>query len=404
MRRTLLVPLGWTAALAGAAALAWWLARPGPLAVEVAQVDRGPLQATVEAEGVTRVRTPWTVAAPVPGTLARPRILPGDQVMAGQTVVATLYPADPPLLDARSRAEAGAAEAEALAAVGLAEVRLTQATEAREWAESRLARTRALAERGTAAQAQLDADQRALDIATREVQAARSALDLARAGLERARALVRPADPAVPGGCCLTLVAPIDGVVLTLHETEARLVPAGTSLVTLGDPADLVVETEVLSADAVRLRPGAQAWILDWGGAEALDAVVSRVEPAGRTRVSALGLEEQRVTVHLDLVTPPERRGGLGDRFRVLVRMVLWEAADLPRVPVAALFRMGEGWAVMAVHEGRAVQRAVHIGRMDDRHAEVLAGLEPGEAVILYPPSDLRPGTAVAAGNTGGEN
>lgn len=390
---TSLLALGLLAALAAGAV---WSLRPAPVEVEVAEVTRGPLVRTVLAEGITRVRAPWTVSAPIAGTLGRPPVEEGDAVLAGQTVVATLRPAEPPLLDARSRAAADAMVAEARAAVELAGVRLAQADEALGYADAQLARIRTLAERGTATQTQLEAALRDAASAARNQEAARSELELATASLTRAEVQLRP-----PGAdrdaesCCLSLKAPLSGIVLSLAETQDRLVAAGTPILTIGDLADMQIEAEVLSTDAVRIRPGAAARIEGWGGETVLEARVARVDPAARTVVSALGIEEQRVTVTLDLLTPPDGRPGLGDRFRVFARITLWQADEALQAPLAALFRDGAGWAAYRIAGDRAERVAVTPGRMTDDAAEITAGLAEGDRLIVYPPDTVADGVAV---------
>lgn len=382
----------------GIAAAFVWALRPVPVEVETVTVRRGPLAGTIEAEGITRVRAPWTISAPIAGTLGRPPVATGDPVTAEVTVVATLRPSEPPMLDARSRAEAEAAVDEAEAATELARVRLRQADEAVAYAESQLARIRILADRGAATQTQLEAALRDAAAAARDQQAARSGLDLAAASLARAEVqLLPPGAEGETAACCLDLRAPLDGIVLAQQETESRLVPAGTPLLTVGDLADMEIEADVLSTDAVRIRPGAKAVIEGWGGEGRFEARVSRVDPSARTEVSALGIEERRVTVHLDLLTPPEARAGLGDRFRVLVRITLWEVPDALQLPTGALFRQGEGWVVCRVEAGRTRIVPVEIGRIAADAVEVLGGLAEGDTVILYPPDGIGEGTRVVA-------
>jgi HlyD family secretion protein len=381
------------------AALAWaiW---PQPLAVDLAEVTRGPMAVTVGAEGVTRVRETWVVTAPTTGTTARSPVEVGDPVQAGETVVAVIQPAEPAFLDARARAQAEAAVTEAEAALRLAEVQLARAEADLAYAEAQADRNRALAARGTIPlRVQEDSDQRALTAAA-AVEAARFDLDLHRATLARMTAQLRgpvAMTAAEPGECCLPILAPHDGTVLGVADANARLVQAGAPLVTIGDLSDLRVEVDVLSADAVRVRPGAAALIDRWGGPGLLEGRVERVDPSGFARVSALGIEEQRVGVTLTLDTPPEARAGLGDQFRVNVRIVVWQADGVLQVPQAALFRQGDGWAVLRLESGRARQVAVEIGQMNDAVAEVLSGLAEGDRLIAYPGSRVAEGDRVVA-------
>ena len=379
------------AALAGAVVWAVW---PEPVAVDMADVTRGPLQVTVAAEGITRVREPYAITAPLTGMTTRSPVQVGDAVRAGETVVAVIQPADPALLDARTRLQAEAAVTEAEAAVRLAEANVERARATLDHTAAQLARNQALAERGTIPRRMLE-DIEAEHLLSRQgLTAAESELDLHRATLARARAqLVGPDARFQPGGdpgaCCVEIVAPQTGTVLEVTDHSARLVQAGSPILVLGDLGDLEIELDLLSSDAVRVPEGARALVDRWGGAGLLEARVRRVEPAAFTRVSALGIEEQRVRLRLDFDTPPEDRPGLGDRFRVHVRVVLWEGEDVAQLPQAALFRHAGGWAVFAARDGRAHLTPVEIGHQSGGQAEVLSGLEPGAQVVLYPPSAL---------------
>lgn len=389
---------GLVLAVAGAMAWALW---PEPMAVDLAPVTRGPMQGTLTAEGVTRVREPYAITAPITGTALRAPVVPGDSVTAGETVVAVIRPADPALMDARSRAQAEAAVTEAEAAVRLAQTNLEAARADLVYAESQLDRGRALAERGTIPGRMVEELEAAHVTARQRVAAAISELDLNRATLARMQAqLVSPGDlsgdGAPPGDCCVQIRAPASGTVLTLSDPSARLVQAGTLLLTIGDLAELEIEVDLLSTDAVAVRPGMSALVERWGGDGVLEARVRRVEPAAFTRVSALGIEEQRVRMLLDLLAPPEDRPGLGERFRVHVRLILWEADDIAQLPQAALFRHQGGWAVYRLDEdGRARLTPVVIGRQAGTRAEVLEGISPGAMVVLFPPASLTDGSPV---------
>ncbi|MDX5351122.1 MAG: HlyD family efflux transporter periplasmic adaptor subunit [Paracoccaceae bacterium] len=387
-----------TLALAGAVVWALW---PEPIVVDLAQVTAGPMRGTVLAEGVTRVRDPFTVAAPIAGTMQRSPVEVGDPVTRGQTVLAVIRPAAPVLMDARSRAQAEAAVTEARASLARAETGVTVAEAALAHAESQLARGQALATSGTIPQRSLEDLQTAQITATQRLAAARSEVDLARASLVRAEAqLIGPTlgDPeADPGECCLRLTAPHDGVVLTLADPSERPVQAGEPLMTLGDLEELEIVVDLLSSDAVQVTPGMAAEIDRWGGPGTLQAVVRRVAPSAVTKISALGIEEQRVRVHLDLTDPPATRPGLGDGFRVFVRLMLWHEDEVLQVPQAALFRHGQGWAVFRVRDGRAELAPVEIGRQVEDSAELIAGLAPGEAVVIFPSSALQDGMAISS-------
>lgn len=386
--------LGLVAAGAAAAALVWAL-RPQPVTVDLVAVATGPMEVTVSAEGTTRVRDPWAVTAPITGTLARLPVAVGDPVVRGETLVALIEPAAPALLDARARAQAEAAVTEAHAAVRLAEVVLTQAEADLAYAQAQYDRNLALVERGTISQRAFEDSEQGLRGATAAANQARFDLDLHRATLARMQAqLTLPEDPEGNGGA-VRLLAPQTGTVLGVVDESARLVQAGAPILTIGNLADLQIEVDVLSADAVRLQPGAPAHVERWGGDGILEARVARVDPAGFTRVSALGIEEQRVHVTLDIETPAEARAGLGDRYRVFVRLVVWSDPAVLQVPQGALFRQGDGWAVFRAKDGRAVLTPVGIGRMQADAAQVLSGLTDGDQVILWPGARVSDGARI---------
>jgi HlyD family secretion protein len=386
---------------AGVAAAAVWALWPEPLAVDLARVTRGPMEGVLMAEGVTRVRDPHTIAAPISGTTMRSPVAVGDPVVKGETLVAVIRPGDPALMDVRTRAQAEAAVAEAEASVHVADANIARAVAAQEYAAAQAARGRSLAATGTLSQRLLDDLEQAERDAAQAVTAAEAARDLALATLRRARAtLTGPDDIAAeaePGDCCVQIRAPLTGIVLDVVDRNARAVTAGSALVTLGDLATLDLEIDLLSQDAVGVSPGAPARVDRWGGAGVLEARVRRIEPAAFTRVSALGIEEQRVRVQLDLLAPPEDRAGLGDGFRVQVGIVLWQAEAALQVPQSALFRQGDGWAVFREVDGVAVLTPVVPGRQAGTQAEVLGGLEAGAAVVIYPPGTLSDGARIVA-------
>ncbi|MCC5974476.1 MAG: HlyD family efflux transporter periplasmic adaptor subunit, partial [Rubellimicrobium sp.] len=284
-------------ALAGGMVWALW---PQPVPVDLAPVTRGPMQGAVAAQGVTRVRNSYAITAPIAGTTTRSPVEIGDEVVAGQSVVAVIQPADPALMDARSRAQAEAAVAEAEAAVALAETNLRQAESALDHAASDLERTRALADRGIIARRMLEDIEAAHTSALQTREAASAQLDLHRASLVRAEAqLMGPQSvfdtTAEPGECCLRILAPQTGIVLDVTDQSARPVQPGSPLLVIGDLDEMEIELDLLSDDAVRVPAGARALIDRWGGESVLEARLRRIEPAAFTRVSALGIEEQRV-------------------------------------------------------------------------------------------------------------
>lgn len=401
--------LVWGGAAVGLALALWWLWRPRPLAVDVAAVTRGPLVVTVDEEGETRVRKRYVVAAPTSGRLLRIDLDEGDAVAAGAAVAriepAPLGPRD--LAAAQARLEAAqAGERAAAARLGRAQAALAQAhrdagraeqlhragtlsDDARE--KARLAETSAAREHEEAGHA--------VDAAVHEVEAARALLIAARAGAagpaegQGGDGGAAAGTPCAGSAPCVEAIAPVTGRVLRVLEESERIVLAGTPLVELGDPGEIEIVADLLSRDAVRVRPGARVLVDDWGGPEALEARVRRVEPSGFTKVSALGVEEQRVNVVADLLAHEPR---LGDGYRVEVRIVVWEAADVVQVPASALFRAGAEWAVFVVEGGRARERIVRVGEQGAFEAEVREGLAEGERVVLHPSDRLRDGARVS--------
>lgn len=387
-RRTLFLILGAAAVAAGLA----WMLRPTPVPVETVAVARGPLQVWVEEQGRTRVREIYVVSAPLAGRMVRTALEEGDGVKGGQTV-ALIRPADPPLLDARSRRELEAAAQAARAAVSLAEAELKRAQAELAFAEAQWRRGQALVASGDIAAQALDQRRMVRDAAAAAVSTAQAGVAMRRRELDSAR--VRLAGPETLRSSALVAVkAPVGGRVLKVLRESEQVVQAGEPLVQVGDPGDLDVMVELLSTDAVQVRPGAAARIEGWGGAP-LAARVRRIEPAGFTKVSALGVEEQRVRTYLDFDQPRAAWSRLGHDFRVTVRIVTWSAPDVVQVPASALFRQGEAWAVFRVRDGRAVLTPVRVGGRNEDAAQVLGGLSVGERVVAYPGDRLADGVRV---------
>lgn len=380
------------AVIAVAALILWFLIYAPPVPVDTATVDRGDIEVTVGDDGVARVREVFTVAAPVAGRLLRVEPEPGDPVVAERTVLARLAPADPGFLDERSRgaAQAHVRETEAQLVAARAEVRRAEATLA--LARREYARVAPLAERGTLSRAALDRARASRDEAQAMLAAARASVEMARQALVEARAQL--AAPLVTDRTgAVTVHAPVSGTVLRVIQESEAVVPAGSPLVEIGNPSsDLEIATDLLSTDAVRVQPGARVYIEEWGGPRALAARVRRIEPYGFLKISALGVEEQRVNVRLDLVGDRDAWSRLGHGYRVEVRIVTDEARDVVRVPSSALFRDEGRWAVFVNNEQRAHLRPVKVGLMNDRFAEVRRGLSPGEVVVLFPSEAVNDG------------
>lgn len=383
--------------LAMLAGLAWGFL-PRPVAVDLAVAERGPLAVTVEEEGKTRVMARYVISAPISGHVRRIDLKAGDAVTQGQ-VLAVLEPSRAAALDPRSRAQARAQLQAAAAALAAAQEEARAAAAAAELAQQEAERAERLgAERFLSQQAvdqsraQLTRARAARQAAEHQVAVARYQADTARVVLARSAALQAGA-PAETWA----VRAPADARVLRLvHESEGA-VQAGEPLLEIGNPEALEVEVEVLSTSAVQIAPGTKVILDRWGGEGALEGVVRVVEPAGYTKVSALGVEEQRVRVIVDFASPRAAWARLGDGYRVEAAFVVWAAEAVLHIPVSALFRHDSGWAVYVVAQGRAQLRAVNIGQRSGLQAEVLEGLKVGERVISHPDDKVSPGRRVKA-------
>jgi HlyD family secretion protein len=358
---------------------------PSATDVDVAGVARGPMQVTIDEEGETRVREKFVVSSPVAGTVERIELEPGDRVVRGQTVVARLTPATSPLIDPRTQTELRAAVEAARAGVGQAQAERDRAVATRTRSESMVRRLEALLKSGAISRDELEAAQTTLKSGEEGVRASEFALARAEHELQLARARLNP--PAA-GGRTVTVVAPVDGVVLRRLRESTSVIPVGEPLLEIGDPRSLEIVADLLSTDAVRVPRGASVIIDQWGGAQPLEGRVRLVEPSGFMKVSALGVEEQRVNVIVDFADEAEP-ASLGDGYRVEVRIVIWRQDSVLTVPVAALFRRGQDWAVFIAENGRAREQIVQIGQRNDREAEVQKGLSEGQTVVLHPPDTL---------------
>jgi HlyD family secretion protein len=376
-----------------------WLFRPGAVPVDLVAVDRGPLTVSVSDEGETRVRDMYVVSAPIPGRMRRIELEVGDPVVADETLVARIEPSDPSFLDMRSAAEARANVDAAAAARTHAEAQVRRVQAELDFARAEYERIRALARSHTVSENELDSAQRrarTAEAALAEAQAERKVRD-SEYQVARARLLAPSAARERVADCdCVSVYSPVSGQVLRIVNESEGVVASGTPLVEVGNPGLLEVVVDLLSADAVRVHSGQRVVIEAWGGDQPLDGVVERVEPFGFTKVSALGIEEQRVNVVIDITSPRERWERLGHGYRVEPRIVLWESPDVLRVPLSALFRQGDRWAVFVERAGRAELREVEIGQGNGLHAEARAGLEAGERVVLHPADRVSPGARLA--------
>ena len=374
--------------VAAIVAAALW---PESMEVTVTHAERGPMLVTVDEDGETRVRDRFLVTAPVSGRVQRIEIEPGDTVARGKTVLARIAPAESPLLDPRTRSELQAAVEAATAAVGQARAERQRAATALDRARSTLRRQQELMKAGAIAADALEAAETALATAEDGLRAAEFTERRTEYELQLARArLSAPSS----SGRSVDVLAPVDGTVLKRLRESEGVVPVGEPLLELGEPERKEIVADLLSTDAVRVSPGAEVLIEQWGGSHALHGKVRRVEPSGFMKVSALGVEEQRVNVIVDFVSPADA-ARLGDGYRVEVRVVLWKADDVLKVPVGALFRQGEGWAVFVVEDGHVRRQTVQLGQRNENEGQITAGLEAGATIVLHPPDTLMDGARV---------
>jgi len=387
----------------GIAGLVVWAFRPEPVEVEVARATKGPLIVTVDHEGKTRVKERYVVSSPLTGRLHRITLEPGDSVNADadSTIVAVVEPVDPELLDARARAlaearveAAQAAREEAVAALDRSRVVLN-----RESAE--LERLRQLKAREVTTTREYEMAMYAEQIAATDVRSAEFALKIADFELEQAQAALIHSRPESENGSAtfqFEIPAPIAGVVLRVLQESTTIVSPGAPLIEIGDLEDLECEVDVLSTDAVKVQAGQRVIFEHWGGTQPLEGRVRVREPGAFMKISALGVEEQRVNIIIDLTTPRSERPSLGDGYRVEARIVIWESPNVLTIPAGALFRQNGLWTVYTIRDGKAVARHVEIGHSDGLRTQIIDGLEERERVILYPTDRVVEGARIVAG------
>jgi HlyD family secretion protein len=391
--------------LAAALVYAFW---PRPITVSVGEVTKGEMLVTIEDEGETRVKEAYVISAPLTGRVARFEGKVGDSVVAGKSVVATIQPSDPAFHDVRTRSELEAAVKAAEAALDLAKAQVNSAEAAHDFALAEDKRAEELARRGTVSKSARDRARMEARTKAAALAEARAAVRVRSFQLENARAaLLAPgggppgaANPGAdgPGGrCCFEVKAPVSGTILRIYRESEAVVQAGAPLVELGNPADLEIVTDLLSTDAVLVSPGDAVLIDGWGGDQSLNGKVRRIEPFGFTKISALGIEEQRVNVVIDFTDPPATWRRLGHGYRVIARIVRWKGEDVLRVPLTALFRSGADWVLFKFSDGRAVRTAVKVGHINTEWAEVQSGLAAGDRVLLHPSASISDGTRVTA-------
>lgn len=388
------------AAAAGLAYAVW----PKPIEVEAATAVRGPMRVTVDEDGRTRIKERYIVSSPLAGRLGRIEFREGDPVVAGETILASIDPLESTLLDPRARAEAEARLKAAEAGVARANALLQRSNTELEQAQNELHHLEAAEKENAVRPIELERAGSIVGMREKDRSAAEFGADIARFELSLAQAaLTRTNDGKDDAGWRLEIKAPASGRVLRVLQESAAVVQPGAPLVEVGDPSDLELVVDVLSSDGVAILPGAAVSLEQWGGEQPLRGRVRRVEPAAFTKISSLGVEEQRVNVIIDFVDPPEARAGLGDGFRVEARIETWNASEVLTVPLGALFRHGGGpgtpqsWALYRLEDGRAVVRKVEVGKRNANQAEIRAGLEADDRVVVYPSDRVHDGARVRA-------
>lgn len=381
-----------------AAAIVWALV-PRPVAVETVSVARGSLTETIEEDGKTRVRERYLVAAPLAGTMERIALKAGDEVEAG-SLITNIVPNPPALLDVRTESELnerlGAAEADLAAA----QAGLARATAGRDQASIDLERARTLVEKGVASKTRLEQAELEMKLRVRELEAAQSQAHAAEHGVEVAKAaLLRvhqpPSAAADEKAAAFEIRSPVKGRILRLIQESEGAVSVGTPLVEIGDVSDLEIVADLLTSDAVRVPAKAPVAITGWGGEMPLKGRVRLVEPGGFMKISALGVEEQRVNVVIDIFSDRNEWRSIGDGFRVDAAIEVATADNVLKVPEGAVFREGGGWAVFVVSDGRAAKRSIKVGRRGSGWVEIEEGLAVGDRVILYPGDRVSDGARV---------
>ncbi len=371
--------------------------RPKPLPVEIGKVSRGSLAVSVLEEGKTRIRHRFTISPPVSGFLQRVDLRAGAKIEAGTTVLACVQAEPASLLNPRTQSQAEARVKAAEASLNQHQADLERARTAADLATHDRLRALPLHQTGAISTKDWDAADMAATMRERELRSAEFALQVSKFELEQAQAaLLQAQGHFEAGGEPFKIVAPVSGYVLNVFEESARIVAAGTPIMEVGDPTDLEAEIELLSTDAAGVKVGAPAIIERWGGTKPIPATVQVVEPAAFTKVSALGVEEQRVKVRVEFTELPGQEQ-LGDRYRVEARIFTWSSPDVLQIPTGALFRRGGDWMCFVADSGRARLQKVEIGHNNGIAAEVISGVTNGQQVILHPPDAVTAGGVVKA-------
>jgi HlyD family secretion protein len=369
---------------------------PNPVEVEVAEASRGPLVVTVNEDGRTRVKDRYIVSSPITGNLARLELDAGDDIKQEQ-VVARLVPLPPPLLDSRTRAEAKARVDAALASRRQAQAAVNRSRFQRDFARQESERALAVVQQGGLARSDADRAVSTYRSSEEELNSAEFGARVSEHEVKLAQTALMQLSGKSEEGEQLDIISPVDGQVLKVFQESEGVVQGGTPILEVGDPAALEIVVDVLSQDATRIEPGAPTLVERWGGKNPLRGRVRIVEPSAFTKVSALGVEEQRVNVVIDLDEDRKLWASLGDGYRVEARISVWEGEDVLRVPASAVFRSEEAWATFVVEGGTAVLTAVEIGETNGLQTEITSGLDEGDSVIAYPSDSVRDGVSVRA-------
>jgi len=374
---------------------------PEAVKVDMVTVEKGDLLVTLDGEGKTRIHDIYIVSTPVDGRVTRIESEPGDIVIAGETIIANMHPANPRFLDKRSETQAKADVEGARAALALANARVKQVIAQLEFDTSEFKRTQELYKKKNVSEAGLERAELSLKTLNAELETAQSNQKVMQARLEAAKVrLLQPDSVELNDindeeNCQICIRSPVDGRVLRILHKNESIVPVGAPLVEIGDPRDLEVNIEMLSTNAVKVKVGDQALIKRWGGGQDINARVRVIEPSGFTKISALGVEEQRVNVILSFTDPIENWSSLGDAFRVEAAIIIERADDAIKIPLSALFRQNEKWSVFKVVDGVAQIQQVKVGRKNDRFAEIKDGLKVGELIIVHPGNGVGDGVSV---------
>lgn len=360
---------------------------PEPVIVDGYQVNSGSLVIHVDGEGKTRIHDIYVVSSPIDGRVTRIESEPGDKVSAGATVLANMYPSNPQLLDKRSEVQAQADVDGARAALDLATARVRQAEAQLAFDRAEYQRIAELYTKGTVSQSALERAQLQIETLEAELQTAKSNQKVNESRLKAAEArLLQPnldTDTEFNRRCEICIYAPVDGTVLRILHKSESIIPVGTPLVEIGNPTDLEVVLELLSTDAVKVSTGDKAIISRWGGDD-INARVKLVEPSGFTKISALGVEEQRVYVILNFTDPVQQWSSLGDAFRVEASIIIDELEAMPLVPLTALFRVDNEWAVFQIINGKLQQQLVQVAGRNEREAAISSGIDNGDIILGY--------------------